>query len=60
MVLRKSTRPGDGVAFIDDVFDELVLSLNRALMNRSDAWDALVASSGGVLEDLAKGYCRSS
>lgn len=60
VVLRKSTRPGDGVAFIDDVFDELVLSLNRALMNRSDAWDALVASNGGVLEDLAKGYCRSS
>lgn len=60
VVLRKSARSGGGVAFIDDASDELVLSLNRTLMNGSDAWDALVASSGGALEDLAKGYCRSS
>lgn len=44
---------------IADASDELVESLNRLLMNGSNAWDALIASSDAVLEGLSKEYRKT-
>ena len=53
-VFREGT--GEGLVCIEDASVELVVSLNRILMNENDAWEMLIASDGDVLAGLLKEY----